>query len=38
VAKHLSRQWAVIWRCLRRYGIDPAAYRDAAAGEGGGEG
>jgi two-component system nitrogen regulation response regulator GlnG len=30
VAKHLGRQWAVIWRCLRRYGIDPAEYRAGA--------
>jgi transcriptional regulator with PAS, ATPase and Fis domain len=27
VSNHLDRQWAVIWRVLRRYGIDPAAYR-----------
>lgn len=27
VAKHLDRQWAVISRCLRRYGIDPAEFR-----------
>ena len=29
VAKHLDRQWAVISRCLRRYGIDPAEFRPA---------
>lgn len=35
VAKHLDRQWAVIWRTLRRQGIDPNAYRDAGEGDGG---
>ncbi|MBC8133314.1 MAG: sigma 54-interacting transcriptional regulator, partial [Deltaproteobacteria bacterium] len=29
VANHLGRQWAVISRTLRRYEIDPAAYRPA---------
>jgi DNA-binding NtrC family response regulator len=29
VAKHLNRQWAVISRTLRRYGIDPDTYREA---------
>jgi DNA-binding NtrC family response regulator len=33
VAKHLNRQWAVISRTLRRYGIDPDAYRTAEGGE-----
>ncbi|MEA2697619.1 MAG: hypothetical protein QOI66_1890 [Myxococcales bacterium] len=27
VATHLGRQWAVVSRTLRRYGIDPAHYR-----------
>jgi transcriptional regulator of acetoin/glycerol metabolism len=27
VARHLGRQWAVIWRSLRRHGIDPEAFR-----------
>jgi transcriptional regulator with PAS, ATPase and Fis domain len=27
VAKHLDRQWAVISRSLRRYGIDPSQFR-----------
>jgi transcriptional regulator with PAS, ATPase and Fis domain len=31
VAKHLDRQWAVISRCLRRYGIDPAEFRPPTA-------
>jgi DNA-binding NtrC family response regulator len=28
VAKHLRRQWTVIWQSLRRNGIDPASFRD----------
>jgi DNA-binding NtrC family response regulator len=35
VAKHLNRQWAVISRTLRRYGIDPATYRTGPAGDDG---
>ncbi len=31
VANHLGRQWAVISRTLRRYGISPAEYRPADA-------
>jgi transcriptional regulator with GAF, ATPase, and Fis domain len=27
VARHLNRQYAVVWRCIQRYGIDAAAYR-----------
>jgi DNA-binding NtrC family response regulator len=38
VAKHLNRQWAVIWRCLQRYGIDPDAYRPGSGGGAGGGG
>ena len=33
VAKHLGRQWAVISRTLRRYGIDPATYRAPGQGD-----
>jgi transcriptional regulator with PAS, ATPase and Fis domain len=35
VAKHLDRQWAVIWRSLRRHGISANEYRvlDPATGE-----
>lgn len=29
VSNHVGRQWAVISRALRRYGIDPAHYRSA---------
>ena len=36
VSNHLDRQWAVIWRVLRRYGIDPAEYRPAGADGGNG--
>ena len=32
VANHLGRQWAVISRTLRRYGIDPAEFRPPEAG------
>lgn len=28
VAKHLDRQWAVIWRVLQRYGINPGDFRE----------
>jgi len=28
VAKHLDRQWAVIWRVLQRYGINPDDFRE----------
>jgi transcriptional regulator with PAS, ATPase and Fis domain len=27
VARHLNRQYAVVWRCIQRYGIDANAYR-----------
>jgi transcriptional regulator with PAS, ATPase and Fis domain len=33
IATHLGRQWAVISRTLRRYGIDPAEYRPVGAPE-----
>jgi transcriptional regulator with PAS, ATPase and Fis domain len=35
VAKHLDRQWAVISRTLRRYGIDPDTYRPSGEAGGG---
>jgi transcriptional regulator of acetoin/glycerol metabolism len=28
VARRLDRQYAVVWRCIQRYGIDAAAYRN----------
>jgi hypothetical protein len=27
VARHLNRQYAVVWRCLQRYGINADTYR-----------
>jgi two-component system NtrC family response regulator len=30
VARHLDRQYAVVWRCIQRYGIDANAYRPNA--------
>jgi DNA-binding NtrC family response regulator len=30
VARHLDRQYAVVWRCIQRYGIDANAYRPGA--------
>jgi transcriptional regulator with GAF, ATPase, and Fis domain len=27
VARRLRRQYAVVWRCIQRYGIDANAYR-----------
>jgi len=27
VARRLNRQYAVVWRCIQRYGIDAGAYR-----------
>ncbi|MES1205125.1 MAG: sigma 54-interacting transcriptional regulator [Pseudomonadota bacterium] len=33
VATHLDRQWAVISRTLRRYGIDPAEFRPSGTPE-----
>ena len=27
VARHLERQYAVVWRCIQRYGIDANSYR-----------
>jgi DNA-binding NtrC family response regulator len=33
VARHLKRQYAVVWRCIQRYGIAANSFRpDAAAG------
>ncbi|HVR03910.1 MAG TPA: sigma 54-interacting transcriptional regulator [Polyangia bacterium] len=32
VARHLDRQYAVVWRCIQRYGIDANAYRPPATG------
>jgi len=31
VARHLNRQYAVVWRCIQRYGIDANKYRPASA-------
>jgi transcriptional regulator with PAS, ATPase and Fis domain len=31
VARHLNRQYAVVWRCLQRYGIDANVYRPSGA-------
>jgi transcriptional regulator with PAS, ATPase and Fis domain len=31
VARHLDRQYAVVWRCIQRYGIDANAYRPDTA-------
>ena len=28
VARRLNRQYAVIWRCVQRYGIDASSFRD----------
>ena len=30
VARHLDRQYAVVWRCIQRYGIDANVYRPVA--------
>ncbi|HVX96486.1 MAG TPA: sigma 54-interacting transcriptional regulator [Polyangia bacterium] len=30
VARNLNRQYAVVWRCIQRYGIDANAYRPPA--------
>jgi sigma-54 dependent transcriptional regulator, acetoin dehydrogenase operon transcriptional activator AcoR len=38
VSSHLGRQWAVISRTLRRYGIDPAEFRPGGVNEGDGSG
>jgi len=27
VARRLNRQYAVVWRCIQRYGIDAGTYR-----------
>jgi transcriptional regulator with GAF, ATPase, and Fis domain len=35
VARHLNRQYAVVWRCIQRYGIDANAYRPGAGPRGG---
>jgi hypothetical protein len=33
VARHLKRQYAVVWRCIQRYGIAANSFRpDASAG------
>jgi transcriptional regulator with PAS, ATPase and Fis domain len=34
VARHLDRQYAVVWRCIQRYGIDANAYRPAGTPKG----
>jgi len=31
VARHLDRQYAVVWRCIQRYGIDANKYRPLSA-------
>jgi len=31
VARQLDRQWAVVWRTMRRYGIGPAEYKPEGA-------
>jgi DNA-binding NtrC family response regulator len=36
VARHLNRQYAVVWRCIQRYGIDAAAFRPGGGGGAGG--
>jgi DNA-binding NtrC family response regulator len=37
VARHLKRQYAVVWRCIQRYGIDANQFRPPASGPGAGE-
>jgi transcriptional regulator with PAS, ATPase and Fis domain len=32
VARRLNRQYAVIWRCVQRYGIDASSFRDGGGG------
>jgi transcriptional regulator with PAS, ATPase and Fis domain len=32
VARHLDRQYAVVWRCIQRYGIDANIYRPGSGG------
>ena len=33
MARHLNRQYAVVWRCIQRYGIAANSFRpDAGAG------
>jgi transcriptional regulator with PAS, ATPase and Fis domain len=32
VARRLNRQYAVIWRCIQRYGIDASSFRGPAGG------
>ena len=32
VARHLKRQYAVVWRCIQRYGIAAGDFRPAGAG------
>jgi transcriptional regulator with GAF, ATPase, and Fis domain len=35
VARHLNRQYAVVWRCIQRYGIDAATFRSGGGNAGG---
>jgi hypothetical protein len=28
VARRLNRQYAVVWRCIQRYGIDAGTFRN----------
>jgi transcriptional regulator with GAF, ATPase, and Fis domain len=32
VARHLNRQYAVVWRCIQRYGIDASTFRPGSGG------
>jgi transcriptional regulator with PAS, ATPase and Fis domain len=32
VARHLNRQYAVVWRCIQRYGIDASTFRPGGGG------
>jgi transcriptional regulator with PAS, ATPase and Fis domain len=34
VARQLNRQYAVVWRCIQRYGIDAGSYRPGGGGGG----
>jgi len=33
VARRLNRQYAVIWRCVQRYGIDASSFRGGSGGD-----
>src|SRR6185295_3747452 len=33
VARHLNRQYAVVWRCIQRYGISAEQYRPLKPGD-----